>query len=79
MFLTNKPQQAAASMKVMSLESPNKTAKSPALVFEQEEAEDAPEVDQVEDLRTRFVGDIEITEGMSIPHTYIFGTSLNYP
>ena len=54
-------------MKVMSLESPSKLAKkSPALVFEEEEVEEAPEVDQVEDLRTRFVGDIEITEGTSM-------------
>lgn len=51
-------------MKVMSLNSPIKPAKkSPALVFEEEETDEAPEVGEVEDLRTRFIGDIEITEG----------------
>jgi hypothetical protein len=51
-------------MKAMSLESPTTPAKTlPALVFEEEEAE---EVDQVEDLRTRFVGDIEISESTSM-------------
>jgi len=55
--------KAAASMKVMTLESPVKPAKKlPALVFEEEEAEEASEVDKVEALRTRFVGDVEITE-----------------
>ena len=45
-------------MKVMSIETPTKAVKkSPALLFEEEE------VDELEDLRTRFVGDIEITEG----------------
>jgi len=45
------------------LESPVKPAKKlPALVFEEEEAEEASEVDKVEALRTRFVGDVEITE-----------------
>jgi ribonucleoside-diphosphate reductase subunit M2 len=48
----------------MSLENPiEPTKRSPALVFEEEEAEVVPEVDELEDLRTRFVGDIEITEG----------------
>ena len=57
-------EQAAAAMKVMSLETPTKPVKkSPALLFEEEEAEEVPEVDELEDLRTRFVGDIEITEG----------------
>lgn len=51
-------------MKVMSLETPSKpTKKSPALLFEEEEAEEVSEVDELEDLRTRFVGDVEITEG----------------
>jgi len=54
-------------MKVMSLETPAKLAKkSPALLFEEEEAEEVPEVDELEVLRTRFVGDIEITEGTSV-------------
>ena len=54
-------------MEVMSLESPAKPAKkSPALVFEEEEAEETPEVEELEDLRTRFVGDIEITESTSM-------------
>ena len=48
-------------MKIMSLGTPAK--KSSALPFEEEEAEEIPEVDELEDLRTRFVGDIEITEG----------------
>ena len=65
-LLTDEPQQAASAMKVMSLESPIKpTKKSRALVFEEEEAEQVPEVDKVEDLRTRFVGDLETTEGTS--------------
>ena len=65
-LLTDEPsEQAAAAMKAMSLESPTKAVKkSPALLFEEEEAE-APEVGELEDLRTRFVGDIEITEGIS--------------
>jgi len=51
-------------MKVMSIEAPTKPVKkSPALLFEEEEVDEAPEVDELEDLRTRFVGDIEITEG----------------
>lgn len=51
-------------MKVMSLETPSKPVKkSPALLFEEEETEEVPEVDEIEDLRTRFVGDIEVTEG----------------
>jgi len=51
-------------MKVMSLETPSKPAKkSPAVLFEEEEAEEVSEVDRIEDLRTRFVGDIEVTEG----------------
>jgi len=51
-------------MKVMSIETPTKPVKkSPALLFEEEEVDEAPEVDELEDLRTRFVGDIEITEG----------------
>ena len=64
-LLTEGPrEQAAAAMKVMSLETPSKLVKkSPAFLFEEEEAEEAPEVDELEDLRTRFVGDIEITEG----------------
>ena len=50
-------------MKVMSIETPIKPVKkSPALLFEEEEVDEAPEVDELEDLRTRFVGDIEITE-----------------
>ena len=66
-LLTNERQQAAAAMKVMSLESPTKPArKSPALVYEEEEADETQEVDELEVLRTRFVGDIEITEGTSI-------------
>ena len=57
-------EQAAAAMKVMSIESPVKPAKkSPALLFEEEEVDETPEVDELEELRTRFVGDIEITEG----------------
>ncbi|KAF9793015.1 ribonucleotide reductase small subunit [Thelephora terrestris] len=55
--------KAAAAIKAMSLENPiEPTKRSPALVFEEEEAEVVPEVDELEDLRTRFVGDIEITE-----------------
>jgi len=51
-------------MKVMSLDTPSKPMrKSPALLFEEEEAEEVPVVDRIEDLRTRFVGDIEVTEG----------------
>ena len=51
-------------MKVMSLETPSKPVnKSPALLFEEEEVDEAPEVDELADLRTRFVGDIELTEG----------------
>lgn len=51
-------------MKVMSLETPPKPIKkSPALLLEEEEADEVLEVDELEDLRTRFVGDIEITEG----------------
>lgn len=51
-------------MKVMSLETPSKTVrKSPAVLFEEEEAEEVSEADRIEDLRTRFVGDIEVTEG----------------
>jgi len=52
-------------MKVMSLETHTKPVrKSPALLFEEEEV---PEVDELEDLRTRFVGDVEITEGTPVP------------
>lgn len=59
-------------MKVMSLETPNKpTKKSPALLFEEEETEEVPEVGEVEDLRTRFVGDIEITEGTPMSVTLL--------
>ena len=55
-------------MKVMSLETPSKPVKkSPALLFEEEEAEEVPEVDRLEDLRARFVGDIEVTEGTLVP------------
>jgi len=55
--------KAAAAMKVMSLETPSKPVKkSPALLFEEEEAEEVPEVDEIEILRTRFVGDVEVTE-----------------
>jgi hypothetical protein len=69
-LLTDEPsQQAAAAMKVMSLETPAKFAKSPALLFEEEEADEVPEVDELEDLRTRFVGDIEITEGTPVSPT----------
>lgn len=54
-------------MKVMSLETPTKPVKkSPALLFEEEEVNGAPEDDELEDLRTRFVGDIEITEGTPV-------------
>ena len=57
-------------MKVMSIETPTKLVKkSPALLFEEEEVDEAPEVDELEDLRTRFVGDIEITEGTPVPPT----------
>jgi len=48
----------------MSIQTPTKPVKvSPALLFEEEEVDEAPEVDELEELRTRFVGDIEITEG----------------
>lgn len=51
-------------MKVMSLETPSKPVKmSPALLFEEEDAEQVPEVDELEYLRTQFVGDVEVTEG----------------
>jgi len=51
-------------MKVMSLETPSKPVrKSPALLFEEEEAEEVLEVDEIEDLRNHFVGDLEVTEG----------------
>jgi hypothetical protein len=61
------PEQAAAVMKAMSLETPSKRVKkSPALLLEEEEAEEVPEVDELEDLRTRFVGDIEVTEGIPV-------------
>jgi len=67
-LLTGEPRQAAAAMKVMSLETPSKSVrKSPALLFEEEEAEEVPEVGEVEDLRTRFVGDVETTEGTPVP------------
>jgi len=47
-------------MKLMSLETPSKSAKkSPTLIFEEEETE---QVEEVEDLRTQFVGDLEVTE-----------------
>jgi hypothetical protein len=50
-------------MEVMSLETPAKPAKkSQALVFEEEE--EAEEVPELESLRTSFVGDIEVTEGI---------------
>ena len=62
-------------MKIMSLETPTRpTKKSQALVFEEEEIEEAPEADEVEDLRTHFVGDTEITEGtlvlLNAPDTF---------
>jgi hypothetical protein len=51
-------------MKLMSLETPSKSAKkSPTLIFEEEETE---QVEEVEDLRTQFVGDLEVTEGTSV-------------
>lgn len=54
--------KAAAAIKVMSLETPTKVSKrSPALAFE-EETEEAQEVDELENLRMCFVGDIGITE-----------------
>ena len=50
-------------MKVMSLQTPAKPAKkSQALVFEEEEVEEVPELER---LRTSFVGDIEVTEGIT--------------
>lgn len=54
-------------MKTMSLETPSRPVKkSPALVFEEEETEQAPEAEEVEDLRTHFVGDVEVTEGTPV-------------
>ena len=38
---------------------------SPALFFEEEDAEQVSEVDELEYLRTQFVGDVEVTEGTS--------------
>ena len=59
-------------MKVMSIETPTKLVKkSPALLFEEEDVDEVPEVDELEDLRTRFVGDIEITEGTPVLHTVL--------
>ena len=53
-------------MKVMSLETSSKPVKmSPALFFEEEDAEQVSEVDELEYLRTQFVGDVEVTEGTS--------------
>jgi hypothetical protein len=65
-------------MEVMSLETPTKLVKkSPALVFEEEDREEVPEADELEDLRTRFVGDIELTEGMPM-FPAIADTSADY-
>jgi len=63
-------------MKVMSLETPTKPVKkSPALLFEEEEVDESPEVNELEDLRTRFVGDIETTEGIPALFTILYARS----